>query len=106
MTYFEGWDGLVRSLKERVRQIAPDVHITDVTVSNTGRLVFSYSSKGLTSQQGAAIDAAVQRAERVAWETCFKCGELGRLSYTNEPHLKARVFCPSHKPENWLYIDH
>lgn len=101
---YRGWTGLIENLRSDLHKIAPGLHITEISESALGGLQVYYSSKGLTAQQGAAVDARVKRAEDAAWQTCRVCGSLGAPAYLlGVPH--ARVLCEKHKPADWNFIN-
>lgn len=100
----KGWKSLIANLRADLERIAPGLHVTEITVSDMGRLLFYYSDKGLTAAQAAAVDARVARAEEAAWQTCVVCGSLGTFAYTTPPPM-ARVFCSKHKPQDWNEVE-
>lgn len=100
----KGWKKLIENLRADLERLAPGLHVTEISVSDMGRLLFYYSDKGLSARQQAAVDARVRRAEDAAWQTCVVCGRLGTLAYTTPPPL-ARVFCGEHKPQDWNSLD-
>lgn len=100
----KGWNKLVGNLRADLSKIAPGLHVTEIGVSDMGRLLFYYSASGLTTTQAAAVDARVKRAEDAAWQTCVVCGRLGNVAYTAPPPI-ARAFCKEHKPKDWNALD-
>ena len=99
-----GWNGLIKNMRSDLDKIAPNLHITEISESALGGLQVYYSSKALTAQQAAAVDARVKRAEAAAWQTCRTCGSLGAPAYLlGVPH--ARVLCEKHKPTDWNFIN-
>ena len=100
----KGWKRLVENLRADLERLAPGLHVTEVSVSDMGRMLFYYSDKGLSATQKAAVDARVKRAEEAAWQTCVVCGSLGTIAYTTPPPT-ARVFCEGHKPKEWNSLE-
>ena len=100
----KGWKRLVENLRADLERLAPGLHVTEVSVSDMGRLLFYYSDKGLSATQQAAVDARVRKAEEAAWQTCVVCGRLGKPAWTTPPPM-ARVFCEAHMPKTWNSIE-
>ena len=100
----KGWKRLIDNLRADLERLAPGLHVTEISISDMGRMLFYYSDKGLTPRQQVVVDARVKRAEDAAWQTCVVCGRLGTLAYTTPPPV-ARVFCEKHMPETWNALD-
>ena len=100
----KGWARLIQNLRDDLEKIAPDLHVTEISIGNMGQFRFYYSDKGLTPRQQVAVDARVKKAEEAAWQTCVVCGRLGSIAYTTPPPM-ARVFCEEHKPKDWNALD-
>lgn len=100
----KGWNTLVADLQRDLARLAPGLEATEIGIGQMGALQFYYSLAGLTEAQAAAVNARVERAEKVAWQTCVVCGRLGTAAWTATPPL-ARVFCEAHKPKDWNFIE-
>ena len=98
--YPKGWWPIVRKLENDINRVSEQASINEIGESQYGELQCYYSPRNLTPQQQYLIDNIVERAEKVALETCVECGEYGRLAYTATPP-RARVFCEEHKPLDW-----
>lgn len=99
-----GWKVLLDYLQRDLERIAPGLEATEINEGQYGALRFYYDRTGLTEAQAAAVEARVERAEQVAWQTCVICGRLGRPAWTATPPL-ARVYCETHKPKDWNHIE-
>lgn len=95
-----GWAGIVRRLNKQLGEIAPNLRLNKAVENEYGLPLFSLSTTGLTEQQATLALNAVNRAEKVAQETCIRCGGYGRLSYTREGGHSG-VFCDDHRPGGW-----
>lgn len=93
-----GWAGIVRQLEADLNRISAN-HISAVE-NDYGLPVFRYSTTGLTEKQATLAASIVERAEKVAQETCATCGEYGRLSYSVAAG-RSRILCDKHRPKDW-----
>lgn len=103
-TNIKGWRTLVENLRKDLDRLAPNLHVTEISVSEFGQLRVYYSAKNLTPQQQVAVDNRVRKAESVAWQTCVVCGRMGQPAYIASPPM-ARVFCEEHRPQDWNTIE-
>lgn len=103
--YGRGWNLVVRNLQDDIARVAPDLPVKDIREDKFGGLLFIYDPTELNDRQIDFINRRISRANMVALETCVSCGFAGRLRYTQEPTLQARVFCDNHTPKDWNTLD-
>lgn len=93
-----GWAGIVRNLNSDLERAGSS--LIDSAENDYGLPVFRYSTADLTEQQAALAAGIVERAEKVAQETCAWCGDYGTLSYSVDEG-RSRVYCTQHRPAHW-----
>lgn len=100
-----GWLGIERRLNEDLAKISPRLHAV-ASENSYGLPLFALEHPDHDEMDNVQWERAVKmadRAEKIAHETCIRCGNYGKISYQDGvPHSK--VLCDKHRPEDWRIL--